>query len=80
MAEEWEKKHPDLYVMSGFSSTVMSDTEGSIFGGSGIWIWYFWRSTLHGTGEQLECDEERGDGTVHLNLFGRQQEDKAQQC
>mmetsp|Transcript_48290 Transcript_48290/g.126270 ORF Transcript_48290/g.126270 Transcript_48290/m.126270 type:complete len:240 (-) Transcript_48290:160-879(-) len=34
-----------LYVMSGFSSTVIIVTVGSIFGGKGIWIWYFVRST-----------------------------------
>mmetsp|Transcript_37154 Transcript_37154/g.93242 ORF Transcript_37154/g.93242 Transcript_37154/m.93242 type:complete len:293 (+) Transcript_37154:2770-3648(+) len=39
--------HPpmSLYVMSGFSSTVIMVTDGSILGGSGRWIWYFWRST-----------------------------------
>ena len=31
--------------MSGFSSTVIIVTDGSIFGGSGIWIWYLLRST-----------------------------------
>ena len=35
------------YVTSGFSSTVIMVTVGSIFGGSGIWIWYLVRSTLH---------------------------------
>mmetsp|Transcript_27585 Transcript_27585/g.47240 ORF Transcript_27585/g.47240 Transcript_27585/m.47240 type:complete len:314 (-) Transcript_27585:175-1116(-) len=34
-----------LYVMSGFSSTVIIVTVGSILGGSGIWIWYLLRST-----------------------------------
>ena len=34
-----------LYVMSGFSSTVIMVTLGSILGGRGIWIWYFCRST-----------------------------------
>jgi len=34
-----------LYVMSGFSSTVIIVTVGSIFGGRGIWIWYLLRST-----------------------------------
>mmetsp|Transcript_23452 Transcript_23452/g.70414 ORF Transcript_23452/g.70414 Transcript_23452/m.70414 type:complete len:327 (-) Transcript_23452:179-1159(-) len=33
------------YVTSGLSSTVMRLTVGSIFGGSGIWIAYFVRST-----------------------------------
>mmetsp|Transcript_35023 Transcript_35023/g.77935 ORF Transcript_35023/g.77935 Transcript_35023/m.77935 type:complete len:377 (-) Transcript_35023:315-1445(-) len=33
------------YVTSGFSSTVIMVTVGSILGGSGIWIWYFVRST-----------------------------------
>mmetsp|Transcript_37205 Transcript_37205/g.91581 ORF Transcript_37205/g.91581 Transcript_37205/m.91581 type:complete len:377 (+) Transcript_37205:303-1433(+) len=39
--------HPptSLYVTSGFSSTCIIVTVGSIFGGSGIWIWYFVRST-----------------------------------
>ena len=31
--------------MSGFSSTVIIVIVGSIFGGSGIWIWYLLRST-----------------------------------
>lgn len=34
-----------LYVTSGFSSTCIIVTVGSIFGGSGIWIWYLLRST-----------------------------------
>mmetsp|Transcript_11867 Transcript_11867/g.30986 ORF Transcript_11867/g.30986 Transcript_11867/m.30986 type:complete len:395 (+) Transcript_11867:285-1469(+) len=33
------------YVTSGFSSTVIIVTVGSILGGRGIWIWYFVRST-----------------------------------
>mmetsp|Transcript_12883 Transcript_12883/g.20654 ORF Transcript_12883/g.20654 Transcript_12883/m.20654 type:complete len:245 (-) Transcript_12883:458-1192(-) len=33
------------YVTSGFSSTVIIVTDGSILGGSGMWIWYFVRST-----------------------------------
>eukprot|EP01051_Picozoa_sp_SAG22_P007666 SAG22_NODE_547_length_9252_cov_27.855894_12_plen_204_part_00 len=33
-----------LYVTSGFSSTVIIVTVGSIFGGSGIWIWCLVRS------------------------------------
>eukprot|EP00835_Amoeboradix_gromovi_P000933 NODE_35_length_31537_cov_0.293403.p15 type:complete len:162 gc:universal NODE_35_length_31537_cov_0.293403:15704-16189(+) len=39
--------HPptSAYVTSGFSSTCIIVTDGSIFGGSGIWIWYFVRST-----------------------------------
>jgi hypothetical protein len=41
--------HPPTseYVTSGFSSTCIIVTEASIFGGSGIWIWYFVRSTLY---------------------------------
>merc|ERR1719210_566218 len=34
-----------LYVTSGFSSTCIMVTDGSIFGGKGIWIWYLFRST-----------------------------------
>mmetsp|Transcript_22450 Transcript_22450/g.52100 ORF Transcript_22450/g.52100 Transcript_22450/m.52100 type:complete len:390 (-) Transcript_22450:224-1393(-) len=34
-----------LYVTSGFSSTCIIVTVGSILGGSGIWIWYFVLST-----------------------------------
>eukprot|EP00160_Parvularia_atlantis_P015903 Unigene4784_Nuclearia_a/m.14626 Unigene4784_Nuclearia_a/g.14626 ORF Unigene4784_Nuclearia_a/g.14626 Unigene4784_Nuclearia_a/m.14626 type:complete len:383 (+) Unigene4784_Nuclearia_a:128-1276(+) len=34
-----------LYVTSGFSSTCIIVTLGSILGGRGIWIWYFVRST-----------------------------------
>lgn len=34
-----------LYVTSGFSSTVIIVTLGSILGGSGICIWYLLRST-----------------------------------
>mmetsp|Transcript_39168 Transcript_39168/g.76584 ORF Transcript_39168/g.76584 Transcript_39168/m.76584 type:complete len:216 (+) Transcript_39168:902-1549(+) len=34
-----------LYVTSGFSSTCIIVTVGSILGGSGIWIWYLVRST-----------------------------------
>ena len=41
------------YVMSGFSSTVIMVTDGSIFGGSGIWIWYLLRSTLKKKKKQL---------------------------
>lgn len=38
-----------LYVTSGFSSTCIMVTVGSIFGGRGMWIWYLLRSTLqHG--------------------------------
>jgi len=40
-------------VTSGFSSTVIIVTLGSILGGSGIWIWYLLRSTL-----------QQDDGTV----------------
>lgn len=36
------------YVTSGFSSTCIMVTEGSILGGSGMWIWYLLRSTLRG--------------------------------
>merc|ERR1719288_491397 len=34
-----------LYVTSGFSSTCIIVTVGSILGGSGMWIWYLLRST-----------------------------------
>ena len=34
------------YVTSGFSSTCIIVTDASIFGGRGIMIWYFVRSTL----------------------------------
>src|ERR1700685_1525476 len=39
--------HPPTseYVTSGFSSTCIIVTEGSIFGGRGSWIEYFCRST-----------------------------------
>jgi len=39
--------HPpiSLYVTSGFSSTVIIVTDGSIFGGRGIYIEYFAPST-----------------------------------
>ncbi len=39
--------HPpkSLYVTSGFSSTVIIVTVGSIAGGRGIWIWYLFPST-----------------------------------
>lgn len=39
--------HPPTseYVTSGFSSTCIMVTEGSIFGGRGSWIEYFCRST-----------------------------------
>merc|ERR1719427_64983 len=39
--------HPptSLYVMSGFSSTCIIVTVGSILGGSGMWIWYLFLST-----------------------------------
>mmetsp|Transcript_39102 Transcript_39102/g.92524 ORF Transcript_39102/g.92524 Transcript_39102/m.92524 type:complete len:382 (+) Transcript_39102:527-1672(+) len=42
-----ESLHPptSLYVTSGLSSTCIMVTVGSIFGGSGIWIWYLVRST-----------------------------------
>jgi hypothetical protein len=36
------------YVTSGFSSTVIIVTEGSMRGGSGIWIEYLLRSTPAG--------------------------------
>ena len=36
-----------LYVTSGFSSTCIIVTLGSILGGSGICIWYLLRSTLY---------------------------------
>merc|ERR1719192_982912 len=34
-----------LYVTSGFSSTCIMVTVGSIFGGRGMWIWYLFLST-----------------------------------
>merc|ERR1719228_1421647 len=34
-----------LYVTSGFSSTCIMVTVGSILGGSGMWIWYLFLST-----------------------------------
>merc|ERR1719211_884148 len=34
-----------LYVTSGFSSTCIIVTLGSIFGGKGMWIWYLFLST-----------------------------------
>ena len=40
------------YVTSGFSSTVIIVTVGSILGGSGICIWYFVRSTLQPASKQ----------------------------
>jgi hypothetical protein len=61
-----------LYVMSGFSSTVIMVTEGSILGGKGSWIWYF---LLASTPTRMPSSMSVGDTflprpTTYLAIWG----------